>query len=822
MYKNYIITAMRSLLNNKMYSLLNIGGLAIGLAACIMIFLFVRDELSYDKHIPNVEQMYRLEGAFRGGDGNWVSMALSPGRLPKALVKDYAEIEAITRFYQEGYVIKKGNEIFIDNIWFADPDVFKVFDIEMVSGNREDIFKDNTSIILDEDMAKKYFGDQNPIGEILELDEEDYSFKVVGVMKNLPQNTHLDFQFLTMLDESRYVDRPWVAINWMSSNTFTYMKLASQKTAEFINADLPSFLNRNVPTKNSNGTDRTVAPSEGLWLNLIPVLDIHLYSGGRFQMKPGGDIIIVYSFSIIAVLILVIACINFINLSTARASMRAREIAVRKVAGATRTQLISQFLGETGLTVLIALILAVGIVTLALPFFGDFVAKLLSLNITSDPLIQLGFLGLLVVVGVGAGLQPAFLISSFRPSEVLKSNKSSANDNGWLRTALVTFQFAISIGLISATLIVYGQTQYAKNLDFGFETKNRLIITNMTYPSIKPVAKTIRQEIANLPGVLGTTMTDRTVPINGFWSGPVELMGSDEKRTVALEPFRGDFDTLKFMNARLLAGRLFSEDFQGDLRKPIEGTENGREDKIIINVQSLRAMGFKTPEDAIGKSIQYIGYGGGLNKHTIVGVIQDMYLRSLREGVQSMIFQVRDQDFQVLNVNIDPNRQEETLLQIDKIWETHVPSFPIRRSFIEERFERLYEADAQRGEMFGYFAIFAVLVSCLGLFGLASFTADRKTGEIGVRKVMGASIFDIIQLLLWQFSKPVLVANIIAWPVVWYFMSNWLEGFAYRIDLTPLPFVLAGGFALLIAWGTVAFHAWRVARTNPITALRYE
>lgn len=826
MFQHFITTAYRNLLKQKLFSLINIGGLAIGLAAVMLITLFVRDELTFDKHWADLDQLYRLEGAYSRPSGEWQEMSLSPGRIPPTLAEQYPDqISHFSRVYNEGYVIKKGNESFRDSVSFVDEGFFDIFNLPVISGNPRDVFLDNTSVVLTQSMAQKYFGDQNPVGEILALDSADYNFKVVAVIEDLPENTHLDFDMLSLLDPERYrEDQPWVAEHWLSSNTHIYLKINNPANdPDFLRGQFPSFLDRNVVPP--AGDEMIGRPQDRLRLYMMPVADIHLYSQGRFQMKPGGDILVVYSFSIIALLILIIAVINFVNLATAKASMRAREIALKKTLGATRKKLIIQFLAETAFTVFLALALAILVVEVSLPYFNTFIEKQMDFDYLSSPLLIGGLITLFTVVALAAGIHPALQISLFRPAEVLKSNKSSVNDNSKLRVILVTLQFAVSIALIITTTVVYFQTDYAKNKDLGFVTKNKLLVQSMNYKSVQPVAQTIKQEIAALPGVINAAMTQRPVPIQGFWNGPVSLNGRPAGKTYTLEPIRGDYDYLQFYEAKLLAGRLFSEEFSGDLAKPIEGIEKSLSFSIIINETAVRELEFDSPEAAVGQTISYSGFGGNYREHTIVGVIADMHLRSRRETMQSMMFSVNSpnsRNFATLNIHIDPLRQEETLLQIDEIWKRHVPDLPITRSFYDDRLGQLYAGDEQRGQMFTYFAIFAVLVSCLGLFGLASFTANRKTKEIGIRKVHGASIPRIIRMMTWQFSKPVIVANIIAWPVAWYFTSDWLQGFQFRIDLTPLPFIAAGMIALIIAWGTVTVHSYRVARTNPVKALRYE
>lgn len=820
MLNNYFITAYRNMMRHKLYSLINIGGLAIGLAACILIFLFVKDELSYDDWGAETQSLYRLEIGVIQNSSEFTYYAVSPGRLFNSLAKDYTnEFSAISRFFADDHTLKRDGDVFQEVFWFADKQIFDIFDIEMIRGTRADVFRDNRSVIIDQSMALKYFGDTDPIGQTLDPVDEDHAYKVVGVMKDLPEKSHLNAKFISMFDPERYIDRPWIAQNWLSSNVYTYVKLAEGASPTAIEESLPSYLDRTVIRSEQSGLNE--APSNRSNLRLMPVSDIHL-SAVPFSMKSGGDIKVVYSFTAMALLILIIASINFINLSTARSSMRAKEIALRKVVGASRGQLITQFLGESGLMVLVALITALAIVEYTLPSFNEFAKKILSLNYGADPVIYVGLIGLLIIVGIGAGILPAIHITRFRPATALRGNNSGANADSKLRVMLVCVQFAISIGLIVTTIIVYSQTQYANSKDLGFSSKNRLMLQNMDNALVKPVLDTILQEINRLPSVVNTAYTDRRIPIGGYSNPIIRKREANDSNEYRLEMVTGDANFLNFLDARLVAGRIFSKDFLSDSMSLNSQSENVIVKNVVINRAAVTHLNLGEPEQALGEVIIFENSGGNKTQLTIVGVIEDLLLRSLRNEVEPLALHVKVDNHSVLNVQIAPENQAETTEAIRMIWKRHVPSFPIDLSFMDERFDQLYEDDAQRGLMFGYFSIFAVFISCLGLYGLSAFTAEQRTKEIGIRKVYGAGNFSIISLLVWQFSKPVLFANLIAWPVTWYIMQDWLSGYAYRIDMTILPFTEAGIIALLIAWSTVSFHAWRVSRTNPIYALRCE
>lgn len=820
MFSHYLITAFRALRRDKQFSVINVVGLAVALAAAILILLFIRDELSYDHWGSNSESLFRLEGSIRDQDGSREFVAVSPGRMRDPLADDFPnDIEAISRLYFDGHLMLRGEDAFVESVGYVDPGFFEIFDMPILAGDRDAVFADNTSLLITESMAQKYFGDADPIGQIMDPDDVDYAFKIVGVIPNLPENTHLEFDFIALFDPERYIDRPWVATYWQSHNVFTYVKLSKNTNPSTLEKEFPAFLDRSVVREEAPGVEGPL--SQTVNLRLMPVSDIHLKSTGRFQMKAPGDMLLVISFGIIAGLIIFIACVNFINLATARASLRAREIALRKVVGARRGQLITQFLLETALTVSTALVIALTLVEFALPWFNDFIAKFLALNVASDPMAVLMVAGLLVVVGLGAGLHPAFHITRVRPALVLHSSGAANLQGGKLRLALVTMQFAISIGLMAITLIVTSQTNYTRDKDLGFEIENRLRITNMNYKSIEPVAETIRQEIEDLPGVLDTAFSHRTLPLRGKWGYSFQKLGDLPNTTYNLEDVAVDHEMLDFVGARLIAGRMFDRSRSLDRSHKSEADDGITEVATIFNRQAVKYMGYSSPEAAVGKSFSY-NEVGEIKRVTIIGVVEDMHMRSLRDAVEPLKFYLPEADVTVLNVQAAEGRELEVQRAIELLWKRHVPTFPINLSWYEENYGQLYEADEQRGELFGVFALFAIFVSAIGLFSQAAYNAQRRTKEISLRKLMGASTFAVVRLMVWQFSKPVLIANLIAWPAAWLITRDWLAGFAYRIDLTLMPFVTASMIALLIAVLTVVFHAVRASNTSPAVTLKCE
>lgn len=819
MLKNYIITALRVLLRNKLYSLINIGGLAIGLTVVILIGLFVYDEMSYDAWLSDSEQIFRIETVNHFPSRPDELSATSSGPVLPIMLNDYSsDIESGTRLVTEDYTINDGDASFRVTVRMVDPTFFDVFDLDVVTGDRNLFSQDNNSIVITQATAVRLFGDaSSAIGQIMPLANGTLPMKVVAVIKNIPDHSHLDIEAVALFDPSRYIEQPWINQMWFSPNIYTYLRIKDPVAVERIENDLPSFLNRHAGADRNNRNYEK--PSENITMSLMPVRDIHLYSKGRFQMKTVGDIMVVQGFSAIALLILFIASINFTNLATARASLRASEIALRKTVGASRSQIVIQFLGEAVTTVIIALIVALSLVELALPWFSALIAKVLDNGAMADPIVQMGLFGLVAVVALGAGAHPAFRLSSYRPGLVLQGSKLGRGKSSRLQFALVTLQFTISIGLIISTIIVYSQINYAKNAGNTVLTDSKLAIVGFGNQQL--LAGPVRDRLENLAGVKSTSLSGRLLPLPNFWNSQVRLPGQQGDTGISLEALPGHFDTLNFFGAELVTGRFFDAEFRGDLVTSEEGSLNS-ERSGIINETAVARMGYVDAEDAIGKVFHFKNFEDeGYAEITIVGVVRDMNFRSARDPITPMVYLVQEEELNFLNVELAGKNQAETLSKIDEIWKNVVPSSPIRRTFLDERFSRLYDADQKRGEFFAYFSFFAMFVSLLGLFGLSALAVERRSREIGVRKVLGASVLDIVKLLTLQFSKPALIANIIAWPLVAFAMHNWLTGFAYRIELNPLVFVGTGFLVLLFSWLTVGLQAFQGARANPIKTLRH-
>ena len=845
MFRNYLITALRNLRKHRLYSFITIGGLAVGLAACLLILLFVRDELSYDEWLPKAERIAKLEITFIVPDRDPMEMGQTPGPARAALEKDFSsDIEAVTRIWENGAPIRSADRQFNERIGYVDLNFFEVFDLPLALGVREQALANNTSMVISERIAEKYFGQTPALGQVLTIDNTtDYT--VVGVFEDLPRSSHLEFDFIALFDEARYVDYPWISQHWTSANIHTYALFRSEEAISQVESELVGFSDRNVVIDIPGF--KGMAMSDLVQFNFVPVLDIHLYARKGGYFKEGGDITTVITFSAIAMLILLIACVNFVNLATARSMSRAREVAMRKVVGANRGQLVVQFLGEAVLVALVALLLAVAMAELALGPYNSFLDKELGLDILGDPSLALTMLALVVVVGLAGGLYPAVYLSRFRPARVLKANQSSASGGTLVRNCLVVFQFAVSIGLIISTGIVYGQMRYARTIDVGFESSNKVAVGglgDMQTEGVDPddkdavgkargIAKaTLKRELLALPHVTAASLSSDGPPLSNNNNTVLYPTATPTDEQFVVETLQIDHDFLSLYAVKPIAGRLFSPDLTSDQRNVPDDPNEEATQSIVVNRTFVDTLGIDSPEAAIGKTFWTVVDQDSDRKirTTVVGVVEDLHLRSISVRITPLLYLLQPEEsgnFNQLSLDVKPGEMAATVAAIQPIWERMAPGVPMRTAYIDEEVAAQYDAIEKRGHMFGVFALFAVLIACLGLFGLASFSAERRKKEIGVRKAHGASVIDIVRLLMWQFSQPVIIANLIAWPTAFFLMNRWLATFKYRIELTDPVLLLsvfggAGLIAMTIAWATVAGQAARVARANPIHALRCE
>ncbi|HJR57361.1 MAG TPA: ABC transporter permease [Rhizomicrobium sp.] len=821
MLGNYFATAWRNLLRHKLYSAINIGGLALGLACVIFVLLFIRDELSYDSWIPSTQNLYRIEKIYYSPGREPLELAVLPFPMPAALQDGIPEVAAMTRLNFTSMTLFAGDRQFRQQVGEVDPNFFQVIHLPLVKGDPTTIFQDPESVVLSESAARRFFGTTDAVGKLLRATANCATadmdcatrlvpLKVTGVMRDIPHNSHLEGE--VFLPNTSIVDRIGQPIKqaWTANPGFGYVALAPGARPETVLAKSAPLFDRLIPVE----ADRR-AGSQRYAIHLTPFADVHLDSSRwRFNQRPAGSRVTLYGVGIVGILILLVACFNFTNLATARASLRAREIAMRKTLGGRRGQLVFQFLAEAVLTAMLSLTVALALAEILEPAFGRLLQHPVAIRYDLTWMSLMALIAL--VAGLLSGIYPALVLSGFRPSAILRSGHAGRAGSGRLQTILVVLQFAVSIGLGIAVAVVFGQISFARNVDLGFRKDNLLVVAGNGAVMLDGRGSFV-QQLRSHPTIMDVAVTD-AVPFGSYSLALPSAQVPGRPDPVALNQLVIGADMPRLLGMRLLAGRLLSDERAQDRFNARGGSANGANEgrNILIDQMAASNFGF-TPQQAVGKTILV-----GKSHVQIVGVFANTMFDGAREPAKATMY-VYDPEFPAsVVVRLRPDAVPQALSFIDQAWRDFAPTRAINRYFVNDNFARLYQADERQGELFGVFVVIAIFVSCLGLLGLAAFAVGRRTKEIGLRKVFGARVRDVTLLLLWQFSIPVLLANLIAWPVAWYYLQTWLEGFAYRITLNPLYFFAAGLAALLIAWITVFTHAWRVARANPIHTLRYE
>ena len=812
MFRNYLLIAWRNLIGNPLFSAINVIGLAIGLACCIMITLFVRYELSYDKHWNNSDRIYRVTRDFFGND---LELAAVAPPIAPLLKQDFAEVEDATRIMTAGRVsLSRGEQQFREeNLAIADPNVFEFFDLEFVDGDRDGALNRPSDIVMTERAADRYFGSEDPLGQTLNLmGQADVT--VTGVIRDLPENTHMAFEILASTSAIPLMMGPDALESWGSNNYYTYIRLPAGYDPALLDAQLNDFMVRHW-SENAESTSR---------LNLQALQDIHLTSNRDAEWRANGSMTTVYTFSAVALFVLLIACINFMNLTTARSTQRAKEVGIRKVVGAKRSQLIAQFMGESILLTAVAMLLALAIVELVLPMFAAFLEKPLTFSLTSVASLAT-LVAAILIVGSFAGSYPALYLSRFKPAQVLKG-AATGDASSLMRKGLVVLQFSASIALLIATGVVMAQMSFAKNADLGYD-KSRNIYTALPFFSgLWETYEPMKAELEAHPDIESVVYSSRVPSMqNNDGSGYIA-----EGVQVAMENFHAisdikvDDEWFDHYGVEFLAGRPFRDN---ELRVAEITDETPVVQTVaILNESAARRFDW-APDEAIGKVIrepqsraleQFIDY-------EIVGVIPDIHFASLHLEMKSTVYAPPDPNYmRSLSIKVAPGDPDAAIQHLEETWQKLVPDEPVFWEFLDDRFDALYRSEERQAQMFAVFSGFAIFVATLGLFGLASFTTERRTKEIGIRKVMGASVKDIVMLLTADFTKLVLLANLIAWPVAYLFMTSWLNRFAYKAPFGDWAwtFVAAALVALAVAWITIAVQASRAATARPVLALRYE
>jgi len=829
MWRNYWTVAVRALGKSKTYSVINIAGLAIGMAACIMILLYVRYENSYDNWLPDADNTYQFQAWYPNPQSGIPLFGQMSAYVTKDRVKkDFPQVERVGYLLSgQPVIMKDGQSSFGDDYGTTDDDFLKVVKLPMLSGTT--LTSDGTAA-LSQSEAIRQFGTDQVLGRTLSTVAKGKArdYKIVGVFKDIPKNSHMKLNAILRTDfNSYFTDTPTFMTQWGWQSGWVYVDLKPGADVKQMEAALPAWEKRNIPDETSGGV-RTNQGDDQDW-HFVNVRDIHLGKAQNGAMTPGNDRRTVATFSVIALLILGMAIVNFTNLATARAGQRAREVALRKVLGASRKQLVIQFVTEALLISAVSMLIALALVELLVRPFAAFLDADLTLNYVGADGVMLPAIGIALLVGILSGLYPAFFISRFKPAEVLKANRSAAETpgSGRLRTALVIAQFAVSIALIICTAVVYAQTVYARTVDPGYKRDHILQVDNMSRAQLLPRSEMLVDEIKRVPGVVAVGLTDLGVSTDNNINNGVVLPGGTE--TIDLGNYRVDEGFFNAMGLTLKAGRWYDPNRPMDDQTVPYPSDPAAEKliaargvNVVINELAAKRLGFGSAQNAIGKLFRgQIITDGVMTDIHVIGVVGDSQFRSVRDPVQPLMYANVNQGpgWMIVRYNGDPATVRAA---VEQKWKQIAPDVPFEAKFSEEIVGNLYKAEDSRAQIFAAFSLLAVLIGCLGLFGLASFTAERRTKEIGIRKVLGARTRDIVRLLVWQFSRPVLVANLIAWPVAWWVMRDWLNGFEQRITLGPTPFLVAAAIALGIAIATVVGHAVRVARANPIHALRYE
>jgi putative ABC transport system permease protein len=827
MWRNYFTVALRSIGKSKTYSIANIAGLAIGMAACIMILLYVRYETSYDKWLPHYQRIFQVQTRRHEQGQPVVLSQRSPLPIRDTLAAGFPQIEAVSVVMPGRLLtVRSGQPIYIDAI-LVDPPFFKIFDFQFIRGSASRALPDVSSIVLTQTEALRQFGTVDVLGRTIteKIGSNSTDYRVTGVIQDVPKNSHFAFGAVFRFDPSMY-DGTSTPRDWGNIDQLHYVLLRNASDARSINAALPRWETRTMAPQVIDGRAKSYANM--LDFKLVNIANVHLSEAKEGAVTPGGDASTIATFAIIAGLILIIACINFVNLSTARAGQRAREVALRKVVGATRRQLIAQFVGESIVISAIAMLVGLSIVEILVSPFGTFLDADLRLDYFGEQGIWLPIAILTLLVGLLSGLYPAFFLSGFQPGHVLKANRSAGESrgSGRLRTMLVIAQFAVSTGLIICTIVIYAQTRFVQSVDPGYRRVGLIQLQDAFELARGDNYQAFRQQLLAVPGVVSVARTNLGVAAANRSVIEATVPGGPTETEIGF--YRVDQDYFTTLGTRLLAGRTFSDERGMDLLPAVADDATGSNQlgdqaiNIVINRRAAEQLGYFRPVDAVGKTIETGIDGTTARPSTIIGVIENTRLRSARQEVESLIFSDDPKHTSTILVRYQHAVPSQVMKSVASQWSRFEIDRPFNGAFAEDLVGKLYQQDETRGAVFFGFSILTIGIAALGLFGLAAFLVARRTKEIGIRKVFGARTRDIVHLLVWQFSRPVVLANLIAWPLAWWVMRSWLNGFDERIVLGPGPFVLASVIALSVAIGTVVGHTLRVARANPIHALRYE
>lgn len=801
MFRNFFKTALRNLWKNKIFSIINILGLSAGLACCLLIFLFIQYELSYDKFNKHANRIYRLTSIMPSADGNVTELAVTPAPWAPLMRQDYPEIKEYVRLLKDEKVLigQPGEQHFYETeMLYADSTFFKVFSVNLKKGDIAHALEKPNSIILTYETAKKYFGNENPIGKTLELNSFGRSFnvEVTAIAEEIPSASHFSFNSIVSMQTLGDLSNMWSFHMFQS-----YLLLNNSSVSGTLEKKFPSFVNKYIINNpNADGKNE---------IHLQKLTDIHLYSHLTGEIGANSSVTYIYVFAGVALFILLIACFNFTNLTTAQSLTRAKEVGLRKVVGADKKQLLAQFLTETVLFALISLMIAIAVAFLVLPLFNQLSGRTLTLDFTNNYSLLILLLVLVIGVGLLAGFYPAVVLSTFKPAEIFKGKLIKNHKNVSLKKVLVTLQFAVSISLIASTIFVSKQLNFLKNKNVGFDKENVMLITlprdadsmRLVYFKNALLAEHQIKSVA-----ASSTIPNEKVPVNQVNDGSADL-----SKALSMQMLFTDLDFVSTMKMEIMAGRDFSKDMPTD-----------KSQGFIINEEAVKKFGWRSPVNAIGKPIQWVLPNVVLKQGKVIGVVKNFSMTPLRTAVQPLVMHYFPQRCQYLYISFNQNNAKAAMASIRKQFNQFYAKQSFEYSFLDETLNNLYNSEQKLASIFSYFSILAILIACMGVLGLSLHSIQQRIKEIGIRKVLGASVFSITAELLREFVMPVVIGASIAVPGTWYTINKWLQNFAYHINVSWLVFLITTLIVLVLAMATMSIQSVKAALVNPIKSLRTE
>ncbi|MDZ7716648.1 MAG: FtsX-like permease family protein [Balneolaceae bacterium] len=821
MIRNFVKVAMRNLKKRKAYAFINIVGLSIGIACCIIISLYILNQLSYDDFNTNAEKIYRLKqtsiSPTKTEEGS-----TTPYKAGPSLQAEYPNIvKNFVRFYdldEEAHTLldrETKNSFRVSNLYFTDSTFFEVFSGKLIRGNPDEVLDNPLSIVITKEKAKIYFGDEDPIGKTLSLNGiKSMAMEITGIMEPWPEESHMKFDVLASFSslDVLYRRTPEYNESWFANPIWTYLELHEDASVQELKDQLPAFAD-----KYYHSADRP--ETETVELGLQPLTDIYLHSDLDSEMNPNGSIFYIYLLSIVAGFILIIACINFMNLATARSAERGSEVGIRKVLGANREQLFAQFMGESILMSFAAMVLAVLLVYLVLPYFNSFTGKELAFDLLQNTYLFFGLIGLFIFVGIIAGIYPAVVLSGFQPVNILKGNFVKGSSGVVFRKALVTFQFMLSALLIVGTAILYMQLQHMQTKKLGFD-KERIVLLPMNQNLTAWYFDQFKEQVLSHSAITSVTATSKILGSEKQTYTPYSPASLPEGEVSSIMTMRVAHDFMETYSIDILAGRSFSREYPSD-----------KDEAILVNRAMLDLLELENPDEAVGEIFYFKRGEEDQKSYRVIGVTEDFHYTSIKKEIDPLVMPLSEGTRPIVGsmsnavVKIAPGGIQSALSHLEKVWAEINPIDPFEYSFHDEELAKIYAPEMQMSKVYTAFSILCIIIACLGLFGLASFTATKRTKEIGIRKALGASVSGLMVLLSKEYVKLVLLANIIAWPIIYYFMSQWLQSFPSRITLgwnLVLVFLGSALISIIICVLTVSYQSVKAALINPVHSLRQE